>query len=489
MRTDSVSRFLHRFTPRSLPGRFFLVMVALILATQVIVNSLWETQSRNDQNQALRDVAMNMALRVSATAEYFSSLPTRYRHVILNQLRDMGGTRYFVTLNREFIRIEPFQNTASHQVVLDVFRQTLEDSLTTRGEIQIAFSSPKTLKVFNNDTLLKDLPDSWGQESLLVKPLALPVLVIQIPVGEGEWLYLATLMPDSSLMNDERLSEPLKVSYMAWMLILMFIASLLIQKMTRPFEKLSMAAQTFGRNLEPVPVSEVGCREYETTAQAFNHMQKNIQHYMNDRKQLFSGISHDLKTPITRLRLRTELLDNDDERDAFNHDLDHLEMMVKSALQILSDTDIHENPEKISLKILLEDIEQSACSAGQQVQVYANCQAVINGKPLAMRRCLENLIGNAVLYGEQANVYLTTVKGCIDIRIRDKGPGLPDGMEEEVFKPYFRLEHGKSCNPDGNGLGLITARHLVNIHGGRLKLRNYPEGGLEVALELPEDKS
>ncbi|WP_034836059.1 ATP-binding protein [Endozoicomonas numazuensis] len=480
---------MHRFTPRSLPGRFFLVMVALILATQVIVNNLWETQSRNDQDQAIRDVAMNMALRVSATVEYFSSLPTRYRHVILNQLRDMGGTRYFVTLNREFIHIEPFQNTASHQIVLDVFRQTLEDNVTTHGKIQIAFSSPETLRVFNNDTLLKDLPDSWGQESLMVKPLALPVLVIQIAVGEGEWLYLATLMPDSSLMNNEQLSEPLKASYMAWMLILMFIASLLIQKMTRPFKKLSMAAQTFGRNLEPVPVSEAGCREYETTARAFNHMQKNIQHYMNDRKQLFSGISHDLKTPITRLRLRTELLDNDEERDAFNQDLNHLEMMVKSALQILSDTDIHENPEKISLKNLLDDIAQSACSVGQQVQVFTdNSPAVINGKPLAMRRCLENLIGNAVQYGQQAHVYLISVKGCIDIRIRDKGPGLPEGMEEEVFKPYFRLEHGKSCNPDGNGLGLITARHLVNIHGGYLKLRNYPEGGLEVALELPEDK-
>ena len=482
------NRVTRRLLPRSLPGRFLLVMIAVVTATQLIVSGVWESQLRSDQQNALDEVSRSMALRVSSTVEYFTSLPTRYRHVILNQLRDMGGTRYFVTLNRELIDITPLPKTDSHKLVLDVFRETLEESIQYRGEINIAFSSPDNLRVFNNETLLIDLPDSWGQESLPAAPLSLPILVIQVQVSEGEWLYLATLMPDSSMMvSEEWLSEPLQASYFAMMLMLLVTTSLLIQWMTRPFEKLSRAAKAFGRDLEPVQLEEVGCREFENTARAFNNMQQSIRHYMNDRKQLFSGISHDLKTPITRLRLRTEMLDDEQDRDDFSNDLDHLEMMVKSALQNLSDTDIHENPEQVNLGALLQEISRSASSVGQSVRLHIDDNIVISGKPLALRRCLENLIGNAVLYGEHANVYLTSEDGQIFICIRDNGPGLPEGMEEEIFKPYRRLDHGRKCNPDGNGLGLITARHLAHIHGGTLSLSNLPEGGLQALLELPSD--
>ncbi|OED43900.1 hypothetical protein ACH42_08885 [Endozoicomonas sp. (ex Bugula neritina AB1)] len=475
-------------TPKTLPGRFLLVMFGLMLTSQVLVNQLWENQTRQDMNNALRKVSTNLALRVSSTVEYFVTLPSEHRQVIVNRLRYMGGARYFITLNKEFIHITPFEYSAPHRTVITTFQTVLGETLSVAGKIQIAFANPETLNVIDNQSLLKDLPDNWGQESLLVEPLDIPILVIQVPVAQNEWIYLATLMPDSSILSQDALSGPFRPTYLFWMLALLAISSLIIHIMTRPFKKLSGAAKAFGYDLEPIPITEEGCMEYETTARAFNQMQKNIRHYINDRKQLFTGISHDLKTPITRLRLRAELLDKDSEREAFTQDLDHLEMMVKSALQTLSDTDIHENPETVDLRQLVNEITLAAQSVGQRAWLHNKEVFEVTGKPLALKRCLENLIGNAILYGEPANIYLNRTTSHIVVTIHDSGPGLPAGMEEEIFKPYLRLEHGRSQNPGGNGLGLVTARHLAQIHGGSLKLLNRTEGGLEVTLKLPIDR-
>ena len=485
-RWNSLSYLKTVFLPGSLPGRFFMFMLLLVFGSQLVISIVWNHQSRLTQEQALESVVTNMAMRVSSTIEYFDSLPNRFRHIILDQLRDMGGTRYFVTLNRDFIEIDELPRTPAKQIVLEGFQDTL-DAFHGNGDISIAFSAPETLRVFNNETYLMDLTESWGQHSLIVEPLSLPILVIQVPVSNNEWLYLATLMPDSAIMSSS-LPRDLQIFYLLWLTVLLMFGSWMIYVLTQPIKNLSRAAENFGRSFEPVYLPEAGAREFVTTSRAFNHMQKNIQHFMNDRKQLFSGISHDLKTPLTRLRLRAEMLDDDDERLGFVEDIDHLDMMVRSALQMVRDTDIHENMEKVDLKKVLDRIARAGQSVGQDIQLDYEDHRVMTGKPLALRRCLENLIDNAVVYGGNAHISLKIEGGCNWIIIRDNGPGLPEGMEEEVFQPYRRFEHGEACNPGGNGLGLITARHLAGTHGGQLELRNHPEGGLEVSLIIPFDE-
>ena len=471
--------------PRSLPGRFFMFMLLLVFASQLMITIVWTHQTRTTQEKALETVVFNMAMRVSSTIEYFDSLPNRYRHIILDQLRDMGGTRYFVTLNRDFIEIDELPRTRAKEIVINGFQDTL-DAFHANGDISIAFSAPETLRVFNNDTYLMDLTESWGQHALIVEPLSLPILVIQVPVSNNEWLYLATLMPDSAIMSSS-LPADLQLTYLFALTILLMFGSWMIYVLTKPVKQLSRAAENFGRSFEPVYLPEKGAIEFKTTASAFNRMQRNIQHFLNDRKQLFSGISHDLKTPLTRLRLRAEMLDDDDERQGFVEDIDHLDMMVRSALQMVRDTDIHENPEPVDLKQVLENIARAGQSVGQAISLTTHEHEVVTGKPLALRRCLENLIDNAVVYGGNADISLSVEDGYNRIVIRDQGPGLPEGMEEEVFQPYRRFEHGQACNPGGNGLGLITARHLVGTHGGQLSLRNHPDGGLEVLLTIPYD--
>ncbi len=483
-----LKRITLRFIPGTLSGRFLLVMVVLMVVSQLVINQLWEKQNQQDLDTALRKMSASFARRVSSTVEYFVTLPSEHRQLIIKRMRYMGGARYFISLNKQYIHLAPYDYSQSHLTVINTFQQVLEATVTVPGDIHIAFSNPDTLHVMDNQTRLNELPKNWGQESLLIEPLNIPVLVIQIPVENNEWLYLATLMPDSSILSQDSFSPPFKPAYLLWMLGLLFVASMIIHIMTRPFKKLSRATKNFGYDLELIEINEQGCLEYKTAAKAFNQMQKNIRHYINDRKQLFTGISHDLKTPITRLRLRAELMDIDEERDAFTNDLDHLEMMVKGALQTLSDTDIHENPEKINLQRLINEMTLSAQSLGQRAWLRSKGVFEVSGKPLAIKRCLENLIGNAIVYGEPVNIYLRRTPNDIVISIQDSGPGLPVGLEEEVFKPYQRLEHGKKSNPNGNGLGLATARHLAQIHGGSLTLRNHPDGGLEATLRLPIDR-
>ncbi|WP_461536844.1 ATP-binding protein [Spongorhabdus nitratireducens] len=486
---EKVGRRLQRIT-RSFLARTLLLVAGSVLLTQLIVWSIWQVEWRVESGIALREVATNMALRVSATVEYFNSLPKRYRHIILDQLREMRGGSYFVTLNQEYIEIEPLPRDRHQQLVISSFRQTLQQNISVKGEIDIKFADPRQLHVFNNRTLLKNLPDYWDSHTQLLQPYNLPVLVLQIPISNEEWLYVATVIPDSLLLGREaRYNRSFRVFGAILLTLLLLLTVMKVREIIRPFSNLAKAASAFGRDLKPVPLPESGSREVMETIHAFNQMQDNIRQYMNERKELFSGISHDLKTPLTRLRLRVAMMDDDAEREAFEQDLDYLDLMVKSALQTMKDTDIHENTTRVELGPLLLSIvdsypESHACITANREQV-SHITATVVGKPLALRRCLENLIDNAVRYGEHAEITLRQLEDNWQISIIDQGPGLPDNMLMEVFKPYVRLEHGRKVNPEGSGLGLMNARRLARIHDGELYLENLEPGGLEVRLLLP----
>ena len=481
---SSLKHFSQSFMTRTL-----CLVAGSVLLAQLIVWGIWQAEWRAESNIALREVATNMAQRVSATVEYFNSLPTKYRHIILDQLREMRGGSYFVTLNREFIYIAPLPRDRHQQLVVESFTRILKQNTSVQGKIDIQFADPRDLHVFNNKTLLKDLPNYWDTHTQLLQPYNLPILVLQFPISDEEWLYIATVIPSSLLLGREEQDD--KSFRFFGMILLGFLLTLTVLKVReiiRPFSNLAKAASAFGRDLKPVPLPESGSREVMETIHAFNQMQDNVRQYMNERKALFSGISHDLKTPLTRLRLRVAMMDDDIERQSIEQDLDYLELMVQSSLQTMKDTDIHENTTQVSLNKLILDIATSYPNQASKITInqssFQTYHATVIGKPLALRRCLENLIDNAIRYGEHVEIDLYRDRKNWIITLSDQGPGLPKGMEQEVLKPYVRLKHGKLKNPQGNGLGLMTARHLARIHGGELRLQNREQGGLKVTLTL-----
>ena len=474
-----------KILPQSLLGRLSLVMVIGVLLTQLAGHFIWANQLRKDAGIEARASSQQLAHSASSAVRFFLSLPANYRPLIIQQFRKMGGTRFFVNLNRTAIPIREIAPVALADIALDKLRTTLKGDLPSVAEVRIGFAWPDDLVVSDAGAKIRDLPEDWVQHILLITPNPAPILVIQVEMEPGNWLYLATLMPNPYFLET---SNPLTFDRLlpqGLSLIAVLVLSILVVSWTtRPLAALSDAAAAFGNGEHMPPLPDSGSREFVNTARAFGAMRERIQRYIEDRERLFVSISHDLRTPIMRLKLRAELLDDELQRSEFHDDLDELDMMVKGALQCVKDSDIHENPTEVRLDALIGRLVRGAQLAGHEV-AWRDSGLSVMAKPLALKRAIGNLLDNALHYGRQAEISVTEAAGNVNICIRDHGPGVPEEAFVSLFDPYVRLEHGRSSNSSGMGLGLGIARDIVRALGGELRLENHPDGGLVVTLSLP----
>ena len=478
---------LHRLLPQSLLGRLTLVMVAGLLVTQLTASIIWATQLRAKSQVEAQSASQYVAHSASGAIRFFRSLPANYRLLLIQQLREMGGTRFFVNLNRAYVPVVPIAEHPLARSVIDTVGATLKSDLPNSPSFHLAFAWPDQLVVSENDVHLSDLPDAWVQHILLLQPDPAPILVIQTEIEPGNWLYMAALMPNPYFLssNDPLAWDRLALQGLSLAAVLL-LCLLVVRWITRPLAALSEAAAAFGNGQDDraPPLPETGSREFINTARAFSAMRERIQRYIEDRDRLFISISHDLRTPITRLKLRSELLDDEALRNEFEEDLDELDMMVKGALQCVKDSDIHENPAEVKLDALLGRLVRSARLAGHEVG-YRDSGVSVRAKPLALKRAIGNLLDNALFYGDRAEIDVRAKPGAVAITVRDHGPGVPEEAFASLFEPYVRLEHGREQNDGGMGLGLGIARSIIEAHGGELILENHPEGGLNATIRLP----
>jgi signal transduction histidine kinase len=484
---------LARLWPSSLLGRLTLVMVAGVLVTQLAVSAIWTSQLRAKSRVEAQSAAQYMAHSAAGAIRFFRSLPPAYRALIIQQLREMGGTRFFVNLNHAPVPVESIGDQALARDALSTIDATLRADLPHSPGFKLAFAWPERLLVAEHDVRLNDLPNAWVQHVLLLQPDPAPVLVIQTEIEPGNWLYMAGLMPNPYFLNsNDPFSLDRLIPQVLSLAVVLVLCLLVVRSITRPLAVLSDAATAFGQGHDEGhdgrarPLPETGSREFINTARAFSAMRERIGRYIDDRERLFISISHDLRTPITRLKLRAELLDDEDLRDEFEQDLDELDMMVKGALQCVKDSDIHENPAEIRLDALLGRMVRSAQLAGHEV-LYEPSGVSLRGKPLALKRALGNLLDNALFYGKRAEISVSTAPGSVTVSVRDHGPGVPEDALASLFDPYVRLEHGRDSNDGGMGLGLGIALRVVEAHGGKLELSNHPGGGLLAAVRLPAE--
>jgi len=263
------------------------------------------------------------------------------------------------------------------------------------------------------------------------------------------------------------------------------VTLLAVRWATRPLARLADAAEELGRNIHRPPLPETGPVEVVRAAQAFNRMQSRLGQYLQDRTRFLAAMSHDLKTPITRLRLRAEMLDDPALRARFTADLAEMESMVAATLDFMRGVDADEKTATIDVKALLESLQADLVEAGGDVQIAADGVQPYVGRPQALKRCLVNLMQNAIQYGGVARVEARELPGSLEIRVRDTGPGIPDADLERVFEPYLRLEDSRNRGTGGTGLGLSIARSIARAHDGDITLANRPGGGLEALLRLP----
>ncbi|MES2740829.1 MAG: ATP-binding protein [Pseudomonadota bacterium] len=478
-------RLLNRILPPSLLGRLSMVMVAGVLLAQLAGNFIWATQRRAESEVEVSTASQHLAHSAASAVRFFMSLPPNYRPLIIQQFREMGGTRFLVNINRAPVPIDGIGRHAMAEIALRQVRGTLKEDLPNHANMRIDFAWPDQLVVNDEGSKISDLPDSWVQHIVLTKPVPAPILLIQAEMDPGNWLYLATLMPNPFFLDGGNPLTRDRLLLQALSLAAVLVLSILVVRWTtRPLAALSEAATAFGNGERMPALPETGSREFVKTARAFGAMRERIQRYIEDRERLFVSISHDLRTPIMRLKLRAELLDDDQLRSEFHDDLDELDMMVKGALQFVKDSDIHENPTEVKLDALIERMVRDARLAGHEVS-FAPSELSVKARPLALKRAIGNLLDNALHYGQHAEIAVHGNGPYIAIQIRDHGPGVPEEAFAKLFEPYVRLEHGRQRNSSGMGLGLGIARGIVQAHGGELLLQNDPAGGFRATLLLP----
>lgn len=276
------------------------------------------------------------------------------------------------------------------------------------------------------------------------------------------------------------------LTYGALFLLGIAAVAVLATRMTiRPLRQLAQAATALGNDIERPPLPESGATEIRQAAAAFNAMQSRIRQHIRQRAQILAAITHDLQTPLTRLRLRLEKVDDAELREKLIGDLSAMQSMVREGLELARSMSTTEVAQRLDLDSLIDSVCVDAVDAGQSVSVSGKTQVSLLARPLALRRCLTNLIDNTVKYGRRAEVNAACEDGFAVIRIRDSGPGIPEAELEKVFEPFYRLENSRSRQTGGTGLGLTIARNIAEQHGGTIRLRNHPDGGLEVTLALP----
>jgi signal transduction histidine kinase len=312
------------------------------------------------------------------------------------------------------------------------------------------------------------------------------VLVVSLRFPDQGWLNLRLEMPPPRPWH----SEHFLFAFLMMTLAAAGLTLWAVRRLTRPVRDLAQAADRLGRDVNAPPLPESGPSEVATAARAFNTMAERIRRYVGDRTQMLAAIGHDLKTPITRLKLRAEFLDDDEQRRKMLADLDEMEAMIAATLAFSRDESTGEPSVPVDLASLCRTVLDEAADARPEftdaIAFEGPEHLTVMARPGAMKRALSNLVGNAVAYGGSARLALAPpVGGHVVIRVLDEGPGVPPGELENVFQPFRRLEASRNRETGGTGLGLPIARNILRAHGGDVVLRNRATGGLEAVATLP----
>jgi len=440
----------------SMTGRVFLVLLLGIVASAALTQWL----AVNERTRALeryRDFhALERAEQLITTADVMpeSARPT-----------------YLAAASRGTVRLEMSDVPAATALPPTEFSSTLQQRL---GERYKLFPLPEHMAACDQPRQSSTMfaPSQWRGTCE----------AMNVRLHDGQVLKLSVLPPRQPPSSPH--SEIWTM--MPFLLSIAFLAYLVARMTIRPLKLLAQAAKDLGNDINHPPVVLSGASEIRQASAAFNAMQARIRQHITQRTQMLAAITHDLQTPLTRLRLRLEKVDDAELKQRLIDDLSAMQQMVKEGLDLARSMDSTETMQALDLDALLDSVCSDANDIGQHVELRGRAAMALMGRPLAIRRCLVNLIDNAVKYGQYAQVTVERMVGAARISIRDGGPGIAPDQMARVFEPFYRIETSRSRESGGTGLGLTIARNIAEQHGANVTLANHKDGGLEVTLIVPE---
>jgi signal transduction histidine kinase len=312
------------------------------------------------------------------------------------------------------------------------------------------------------------------------------------PGGNGQYVLLMQLADQSWLMFSARarswgLDEGAR-SVIVVLLVLISTALVTLvatRRLARPLQHFAQGARRFGADFRAPPIEPVGPHEIRQAILAFNGMQAQLRHFIQDRTQMLAAISHDLRAPLTRLRLRGEFIEDADQQRRLFNDVDEMQAMINTALAFFRDDARLEQATQLDLAELLQTLIDDYRDQAIELAFSGPPRLVYFGRPLGLKRVMTNLMDNAIHYGRAPEIELQQGPAEVVIRVLDRGPGIAVQYREQVFLPFYRLENSRNKSTGGVGLGLSTARAIVLEHGGTLTLSERQGGGLEAVVVLP----
>lgn len=409
-------------------------------------------------------------------------------------LMDTGEAEGIVDRAVAAVGTQPLQNRAATAAALEIpgGAATFRTSFEASGEIM----DPPPLHAFRR----KLLAESAGRydmvmiEAPFLPGAAPPPPDFGTPMGQLKvWLrlpdrsWLVVALPEALLRRPDivRLLLWWGLSLLGAIPLSLFVA----RRLTAPIRRFSAAAERLGLEITASPLPETGPSELRSAAAAINSMQGRIKSFVDDRTAMLAAISHDLRTPISRLRLRAENLQRTGpdatERPRIIADLELMDQMIAATIDFARDAHQGELRCQIDLASLVESACETLADVGKDVTYHGPDYLTVTCQPQAMGRAVRNILENAVEYGGRTVATLVERADRVEIEIADDGPGIPLAEQQRVFEPFYRLDRARSTEHRGSGLGLSIARNILRGHGGDVTLSNRPEGGLLVVLTLP----
>jgi signal transduction histidine kinase len=452
--------------PRSLFGRLVLVLLAGLAAAQLATAYL----NLSERDRLLyRAGGMQLAQRIADVSRLLDSMPPAERRRIVAVF---NAPPLAISLDRPALAPQP----AGEDFQLAMFSSVL----------RFALGEGLGATVVRRSGTPADAPDmpmmhpGMGRGMRGMGPGAAN-FVAQVALRDG------TRVTFDSFLSPQDEGVPLRLAATLVILLgtVLALALLAVRWVTRPLSTLATAAEKLGEDINRPPLPATGPTEVRRAARAFNTMQSRLARFIADRTRIFAAMSHDLKTPLTRIRLRTEMLDDAELRAKFAKDVEEMESMIAQTLDFMRDATASEPAQPVDVMALLESLQTDYQDAGQGFELDGRAARPISGRPRALRRCLTNLLDNAIRYGRGARIEVEERASELAIRVLDEGPGIPQAEIERAFEPFFRGEASRSRETGGTGLGLGIARNIARAHGGDVTLANRGGGGLEATLTLP----
>ena len=433
---------LQRFWPRTLFHRLTLILFSGLIVAHALNFGL----ILHERGQAAEMVmAANLANDVATSVALLERLPPAARDAWLGRL-ERKGYRYFLNRPQNSRALSSTQAQkwivpitsalGPHYSVIATGPTRANDSMQLHLYLQLADGTPLTVELFSPHT-----PHSMWVPIILMMQLVM--------LGALTWVA--------------------------------------VRLATRPLAKLANAADALGPDLRGEPLAEDGPMEVARAAAAFNAMQQRIADHLNERIQILAAVSHDLQTPITRMRLRADLMDNPVQREKMYGDLNAMQVLVEEGIAYArSAQDVIEIPCRIDLDALLDSLVCDYLDAGQPIRLSGQFGWPLMTRPHALRRLMTNLVDNALKFGVDTEIMVAVEPpGHLSIYVRDRGPGIRHTELEAVLQPFYRVEGSRNRQTGGTGLGLAIAQQLALALGGALALTNREGGGLEARLCLP----